>query len=80
MDLDTATVPQSSQVAREAWGRFPDATGSWQSTDNNTSSDFNTIPEFQDFVMPILAVSLIVMVARRRRVAPDGRPTDTGPP
>ncbi|HEX9710283.1 MAG TPA: hypothetical protein VGB42_10010, partial [Candidatus Thermoplasmatota archaeon] len=80
MDLDSAPVPRSNQVNRGAWGRYPDATGSWQSTDNNTSSDFNTIPEFQDFVMPILAVSLVVMVARRRRIAPDGAAQSTGPP
>jgi len=75
--LDSVSIPLISQVARGAYGRYPDG-GAWQSTDNNTQTAANTIPEFQDLAVPLLGIPMIALVARRRR--PLGTLADLGPP
>jgi hypothetical protein len=63
--LDDVELPRNTTVG--AWGRYPDANDSFMNTTNSTRADNNTIPEFQDLVLPTSGVALAALALRRRR-------------
>ncbi len=63
--MDDIEMPRST--ANGTWGRYPDADDMFQNTTNNTRALPNTIPEFQDIVLPVGGVAMACVALRRRR-------------
>jgi hypothetical protein len=76
--LDSVSVPQGTSLG--AYGRYPDGTGGWRDTEENTSNDNNFIPEFSDAAVPALGVMMLAAARGwRRRTKSDAGGGDPSP-